>query len=126
LVDVPFRSLCHISTKDYTGFLARVVLSHFRAAPSGQVIIEDLAADLDDVETNYASIKALRKAATEFQTYIENNASTIPNYAERRRYGERVSTSFVESTVNTVVEKRFGNPRSAQMDRLVPDFALLA
>lgn len=82
-----------------------MVLSHFRAAPSGQVIIEDLAADLDDVETNYASIKALRKAATEFQTYIENNASTIPNYAGRRRYGERVSTSFVESTVNTVVEK---------------------
>jgi hypothetical protein len=40
------------------------VLSHFRAAPSGQVIIEDLAADLDNVETNYASIKALRKAAT--------------------------------------------------------------
>jgi hypothetical protein len=31
-----------------------------------------------------------------------------PNYAERRRYGERVSTGFVESTVNTVVGKRFG------------------
>jgi hypothetical protein len=30
----------------------------------------------------------------------------IPNYAERRRYGERVSTGFVESTVNTVVGKR--------------------
>lgn len=73
----------------------------------GQIIIEDLAADLDGVETDYASIKALRKAANEFQTYIENNASTIPNYAERRRYGERVSTGFVESTVNTVVGKRF-------------------
>jgi hypothetical protein len=31
----------------------------------------------------------------------------IPNYAERRRYGERVSTGFVESTVNTMVGKRF-------------------
>jgi len=30
----------------------------------------------------------------------------IPNYAERRRYGERVSTGFVESSVNTVVGKR--------------------
>ena len=29
------------------------------------------------------------------------------NYAERHRYGERVSTAFVESTVNTVVGKRF-------------------
>ena len=32
----------------------------------------------------------------------------IPNYAERRRYGKRVSTRFVESTVNTVVRERFG------------------
>lgn len=32
----------------------------------------------------------------------------IPNYAERRRYGERVSTGFVDNTVNTVVGKRFG------------------
>jgi len=45
--------------------------------------------------------------AAEFQTYIYNNAWMIPNYAERRRYGERVSTGFVESTVNIVVGKRF-------------------
>jgi hypothetical protein len=63
--------------------------------------------DLDEIETDYASIKALRKAASEFQTYINNNAGMIPNYAERRRQGERVSTGFVESTVNTVVGKRF-------------------
>lgn len=74
----------------------------------GRAVIEDFVADLDDVETGYASIKALRKAANEFETYIKNNAAMIPNYAERRRYGERVSTGFVESTVNTVVGKRFG------------------
>ncbi len=73
----------------------------------GQVAIDDLVMDLDEIETDYASIKALRKAASEFQTYIDNNAWMIPNYAERRRYGERVSTGFVESTVNTVVGKRF-------------------
>ena len=74
----------------------------------GQAAIEDLAIDLEIVETDYASIKALRKAASEFETYIANNALMIPNYTERRRYGERVSTGFVESTVNTVVGKRFG------------------
>jgi len=73
----------------------------------GKAVIDDLVMDIDDVETEYASIKALRKAASEFQTYIANNAWMIPNYAERRRYGERVSTGFVESTVNTVVGKRF-------------------
>ncbi|TWG92117.1 hypothetical protein L598_005000000180 [Mesorhizobium sp. J18] len=50
---------------------------------------------------------AFRKATGEFNTYIANNAGMIPNYAERRRYGERVSTAFVESTVNVVVSKRF-------------------
>ena len=74
----------------------------------GQAAIDDLIADLEDIETGYESIKALRKAANEFQTYIANAAWMIPNYAERRRYGERVSTGFVESTVNTVVGKRFG------------------
>ena len=73
----------------------------------GKLVIEDLTCDLEEIETSYDSIKALRKAAAEFQTYIENNADMIPNYAERRRYGERVSTGFVESTVNAVVGKRF-------------------
>ena len=71
------------------------------------LVIDDLVMDLEEIETTYASIKALRKAASEFQAYITNNGSMIPNYAERRRYGERVSTGFVESTVNTVVGKRF-------------------
>lgn len=48
-----------------------------------------------------------RKAAKEFCIYIKNNVSSIPNYAERHRYGERVSTAFAESTVNVVVGKRF-------------------
>ena len=74
----------------------------------GQAAIEDLVMGLDEIETDYASIKALRKTASEFETYIANNKDMIPNYAERRRYGERVSTGFVESTVNTVVGKRFG------------------
>ncbi len=51
----------------------------------GPLVIEDLVIDLDDIETGYASIKALRKTAPEFQTYIANNADMIPNYAERRR-----------------------------------------
>jgi len=40
----------------------------------GQAVIDDLVMDLDEIETEYASIKALRKAASEYQTYIANNA----------------------------------------------------
>ena len=48
----------------------------------------------------------LYQAVDEFYGYIENNSSTIPNYGERYRYGEVISTSFVESTVNEVISRR--------------------
>lgn len=49
----------------------------------------------------------LLKHVREFAGCIRDNARMIPNYAERRRYGEVVSTAFVESTVNQVIAKRF-------------------
>ena len=51
---------------------------------------------------------------SEFGSYITENARLIPNYAERRRYGETVSTAFVESTVNHVVSKRFAKKQQMQ------------
>jgi hypothetical protein len=53
------------------------------------------------------------RAASEFAGYIHNNRAIIPNHGERRRYGEPISTAFVESTVNVVVDKRF--PKKQQM-----------
>jgi len=38
---------------------------------------------------------------------IDRIRAFIPNYGERYRYGERISTGFVESTVNLVISKRF-------------------
>jgi hypothetical protein len=70
--------------------------------------IESISMDLDatGAETADATIRKLLKAVEEFQTYIEKNAGFIPNYGERWRYGERISTAFVESTVNQVISKR--------------------
>jgi hypothetical protein len=48
----------------------------------------------------------LWKYADEFYAYIESNRYYITNYAERYRYGEIISTSFVESAVNEVISKR--------------------
>lgn len=48
----------------------------------------------------------LYKAIEEFSGYIENNSYAIPNYGERYRYGEAISSSFVESTVNEIISKR--------------------
>ena len=75
---------------------------------------EWLADDLDDLTSDYPSMRRFVRATGEFHTYIANNAGAIPNYAERWRYGERVATSFVESTVNLVVGKRFAKRQQMQ------------
>jgi hypothetical protein len=43
----------------------------------------------------------------EFHGSIRTNESFIPNYSDRHRYGEVISTAFVEPTVNQVISKRF-------------------
>ena len=50
----------------------------------------------------------------EFHTYIERNRAFIPNYGERYRHGERISTGFVESTVNQVISKRMVKKQQMQ------------
>jgi hypothetical protein len=51
--------------------------------------------------------RKLLKAVEEFHTSIERNRAFIPNDGGRYRAGERISTGFVESTVNQVISKRF-------------------
>ena len=50
--------------------------------------------------------KKLLKAVNEFRHYIEANRSSIPNYGDRYRHGEAISTSFAESAVNQVISRR--------------------
>ena len=73
-------------------------------------------ADLDDALATYQAdqplarkydkLKPLTRLVFDFQTYVEQNSSSIVDYAERHGYGERVSTGFVESAVNQVLAKR--------------------
>ena len=46
-------------------------------------------------------------AVREFGTYITANRPFIPNYGDRYRHGETISTAFVESAINQVLSKRF-------------------
>ena len=70
--------------------------------------LRSIESDLEDeaFTSGNATASKLYKAVSEFTTYIENNQGFIPNYGERYRNGERISTGFVESTVNQVVSKR--------------------
>jgi hypothetical protein len=49
----------------------------------------------------------LAAGVADFVVYIRNNQESIPNYGERYRQGETISTAFVESTINQVVSRRF-------------------
>lgn len=72
-------------------------------------VVQCIETDLDAAVANdgHATVRKLLKAVEEFHTYIENNRGFIPNYGERYRHGERISTGFVESTVNQVISNRF-------------------
>jgi hypothetical protein len=68
--------------------------------------IEDLQWDLELMAGKTENGSKLLKQLREFDGYIENNREFIPNYGERYRNGERISSAFVESTVNQLVSKR--------------------
>jgi hypothetical protein len=77
---------------------------------NGEEALERLAALLMELSLIQARSPAAKKVAdgvTEFETYIRNNREFIPNFGERRRQGETISTAFVESTINQVVSRRF-------------------
>ena len=73
----------------------------------------ELAADVAALTSDYPGLQRFAKAAASLVTYLENNA--IPNYGERRRYAEPISTAFVESTVN--LGKRFAKKQQMQWSK---------
>jgi hypothetical protein len=68
--------------------------------------IEDIEDELDLLPKDGESRKKLLKAVREFRSYIEANQNFIPNYGDRYRHGEKISTAFAESAVNQVISKR--------------------
>jgi hypothetical protein len=62
--------------------------------------------DLEAIAEQSESAKKLLKAVYEFDQYIRSNRAFIPNFGDRYRHWETISTAFVESTINQVVSKR--------------------
>jgi hypothetical protein len=79
-----------------------------------QDLIDDLEADISSLEIDYENLRKFAKLAREFQIYIASNVSSLINYGERYRAGERISSAFVESTVNAVISKRFAKKQQMQ------------
>jgi hypothetical protein len=66
------------------------------------------------LQPGHESATRMRTYVGELASYIANNAGSIVNYGERHRQGERISTGFVESTVNYVVSKRMVKKQQMQ------------
>jgi len=67
--------------------------------------IDGIIMDLETLHPDDPPPKLL-VAAREFQTYLRINAEEIPNYGERYRAGETISSSLAESAVNQVISTR--------------------
>jgi hypothetical protein len=74
----------------------------------------DLLMELSLIQACSNAAKKLADGLSEFETYICNNREFIPNFGERRRQRETISTAFVESTINQVVSKRFVKKQQMQ------------
>lgn len=86
---------------------------------------DDVEAERDDAAgERRAKLKRLAAAVHEFQVYIHRNASSVINYGERHRAGERISSGFVESAINQVVAKRFSKRQSMRSTRRGAHLAL--
>ena len=72
----------------------------------------------DDPDLQYSKSRKLVQHLDDMMTYVRNNAYLIPNYGEKYRYGETITTSFVESTVNEVVAKRMVKKQQMQWSQL--------
>jgi hypothetical protein len=70
--------------------------------------------DAADEGAKDSTTHKLLRAVEEFYAYIANNQTFIPNYGERYRQGDRISSGFVESAVKYVVAKRFTKRQQMQ------------
>ncbi|MDD2862606.1 MAG: ISKra4 family transposase [Acidiphilium sp.] len=80
-------------------------------------LINDFETDLADLDVDYPNLRKFITLAREFGVYITSNLASLINYGERYRSGERISSAFVEATVNAVVSKRFAKKQQMQWTR---------
>lgn len=76
--------------------------------------ITGLSIDLSLMQAHSGPAAKVANGLAEFEIYIKNNCDFIPNFGERWRQGERISTAFVESTINQVVSRRFVKKQQMQ------------
>lgn len=83
-------------------------------APEALERLAVLSMNLSLIHAHSVAAAKVANGLAEFETYIRNNREFIPNFGERWRQGETISTAFVESTINQVVSRRFVKKQQMQ------------
>jgi hypothetical protein len=65
---------------------------------------------LSAITSKRAAVR-LRRLIKDLQRYLKNNQDSLVNYGQRYRSGQRVSTAFMESAVNHLIDKRMSKSR---------------
>jgi hypothetical protein len=69
------------------------------------------------VRSKFAA-RHIRKLAVELLDYLRHNADSLPDYGSRWRSGQRISSAFVESAVNQIIDKRMSKSQQMRWDPL--------
>ena len=64
-----------------------------------------------------AGIGELRQRAADLLNYLERNEAALVPYAARRRRGEAIATSFVESAVDEIIAWRMAKAQQMRWGR---------
>ena len=58
----------------------------------------------------------IRRITKELLGYLHYNRDSLPNYGQRYRTGKRISSSFIESAVNQLIDKRMSKSQQRRWD----------
>ena len=64
-----------------------------------------------------AEVRKLRQCAPDLLQYLRANQDSRPNYGERHREGEPISTAWVESAINEIIAKRMTKSQQMRLNR---------
>ena len=62
------------------------------------------------------TVRFIRRLTTDLLAYLANNINSLPNYGQRYRAGQRISSAFVESAVNQLIDKRMSKSQQMRWD----------
>jgi hypothetical protein len=62
-------------------------------------------------------VRNLHRHTTDLLKYPHSNQDSLPDYGERQRAGEPISTAWVESAINEIIAKRMAKSQQMRWNR---------